>query len=150
MGPAMDETTLFNLAQRYVGRAYVPGRFDCADLACMVQRELFGRDVAMPSHAQRPASVARAGGSAIARLRDQLAEPLAQPATGCAVMFWEPAGDTAHDVRRWHVGTVFMRGAEAWVLHNSRATTGAALQRLADLQRLGLRLDGFYTWKDAA
>ena len=146
----MDASTLFNRAQAYVGMPYVPDDFVCADLAVQVQRELFGRVVAMPVHGQLPASVARAGSGAIKRLRDTLADPVEQPATGDAAMLWTPEGTETRMLQRWHVGTVIMHGGEIWVLHNSAATMGAALQRLADLKRQGLRLDGFYRWKDAA
>lgn len=141
--------TIFQRAQVYVGTPYVEGEFVCADLAVQVQRELFGRLVAMPALAQRPSSVTRADGSSVARLRDALADPVETPDTGHAALFWTPEGD-GQDLRRWHVGTVFVHGGEIWVLHNSATLGSAALQRLADLQRWGMRLEGFYAWRAAA
>lgn len=146
----LDDKTLFNRAQAYVGTPYIAGQFDCTDLAVQVQRELFNLAVPMPSHSARPGSVARAGGAAIHRLREALADPVETPHAGDFCLLWAPEGDEARGVQRWHVGTVFMHGGEIWVLHNSGSTTGAALQRLADIKRLGLRLDGFYRWRPAA
>lgn len=162
-------------ASRYVGRPYAAGEFDCADLAVLVQRELFGRPVALPAH--HPGG-ARTQGALILRLRDALAVEVAEPVDGCAVLLWEPDGDVAptlptacgslppegadspwggpaanrrgEDLRRWHIGTVFLHAGEVWVLHASAKMGSVALQRLADLRRWGLRLEGFYAWRAGA
>lgn len=138
-------TTLFDQAQRYVGTPYLVGEFDCADLAARVQWEVFGRLVELPTHRKRPGG-ALGQAREIHRLQGNLADPVASPATGCAVLMHEP-GPAAPI---WHIGTVFMRDAQVWVLHNSFGLGSAALQRLEDLQRFGMRLDGFYAWRAAA
>lgn len=142
-------TTMFEQAQRYVGTPYVPGEFDCADLAVRVQRELFGREVALPVHRDRPAGT-RGQAREIMRLRDTLADRVNIPADGCGVLLWEPTGEAGHDLRLWHIGTVFLHAGETWVLHNSERIGSAALHRLFDLQRWGMRVDGFYAWRDGA
>lgn len=129
-------------AQHYVGTPYELGVFDCADLAVQVQREVFGRTISLPTDRPRPGG-AMGQAREIKRLRAQLAEPVARPSTGCAVVFYTMDGPATPV---WHVGTVFLYAGEPWVLHNSARMGSAALQRLADLQRLGLKLDGFYTW----
>ncbi len=128
-------------AQKYVGLDYVAGEFDCADLAVLVQRELFGREVPLPATRRRPGG-ARGQAREINLWRDALAVPIDAPVTGCAVLLSEPDGGG----RTWHVGTVFMDAHQAWVLHNNFAQGSAALQRLADLRRWGMRLEGFYQW----
>lgn len=138
--------TLFSQAQRYVGTPYVSGEFDCADLAVQVQRELLGRQVAMPAHRQRPAG-ARGQAREIARLRDVVADRIVRPEDGCAALLWEL---DEHGFQTWHIGTAFVHAGETWVLHNSARLGSAALHRLADLQRWGMRLDGFYAWRSAA
>jgi len=142
-------TTLFLQAQRYVGTPYLPGVYDCADLAAKVQHEVFGRVIALPDHRARPAG-ARGQAREVLGLRDKLAERVELPADGHAVLLWEPDGEAGQNLRIWHVGTVFMHAGEIWVLHNSAKLGSAALHRLADLRRWGMRLDGFYAWKDAA
>lgn len=132
-------------AERYVGLPYVAGEFDCADLVVRVQRELFGRELAVPADRPRPGG-ARGQAREIGRWREALALRTDLAETGCAVLMTEPAehGET------WHLGTVFMQPAylgEVWVLHASATLGGVALQRLRDLQRWGLRLEGFYLWK---
>lgn len=136
---AMD--ALLRAAERYVGLAYQPGVFDCLDLALQVQREVFGRAVALPAGCSRPGG-ARGQAREIARWRDALARPLAMPVTGTGVLLWEPDDGG----RLWHIGTVFVHGGEVWVLHNSFAMGCVALQRLTDLQRWGLRFEGYYEW----
>lgn len=139
----------FTLAQRYVGTPYVPGEFDCADLAAQVQREVFGRAVALPVHRARPAG-ARGQAREILGLRDALAEPIDLPADGAGALLWEPDGEEGQDLRLWHIGTVFLHAGEVWVLHNSAKLGSAALHRLSDLKRWGLRLEGYYAWRAAA
>lgn len=132
-------------AQRYVGMPYLVGQFDCADLAQMVQWEVFGRVIALPANRHRPGGV-RGQGREIQRLQGTVADPIAEPVTGCGVLMFEPDG-SATSAPMWHIGTAFVQGGEVWVLHNSEGMQGAALQRLADLKRFGLRVEGFYAWR---
>ena len=140
-------STLLHLAESYVGTPYLDGEFDCADLAAKVQWDLFGRVIALPQHRRRPRG-ARGQGGEIMRLRDALATRVDAPFPGCGVLLYSPGDPPAGDV--WHIGTVFIGHGETWVLHNSHALGSAALQRLEDLQRWGMRLEGYYAWRDAA
>lgn len=135
----MDE--MLRAAERYVGTPYVEGVFDCADLTAQVQLEVFGRQIGLPVHRARPAG-AMGQRREIAKWQGELATPIDTPVTGCAVLMFEP-GPTAPI---WHVGTVFLQGDDVWVLHNSFTMGGTLLQRLPDMRRQGMRVDGFYAW----
>ncbi|MFN4360516.1 MAG: hypothetical protein ACK4F4_07310 [Hylemonella sp.] len=140
--------TPFVQAQSYVGMPYRTGEFDCGDLARLVMQQVFGRQIALPAQRTRPGG-ARGQAREILRLRDSVAKQVDLAFDGCAVLLWEPDEDAdGHQV--WHLGTAFVHAGEVWVLHNSARLQGAALHRLADLRRWGMRLDGFYAWKDAA
>lgn len=132
-------------AEQYVGMPYWRGMFDCADLARMVQWEVFGRRIALPDRRARPGGV-RGQGREIQRWQGEVAQRIDEPVTGCGVLMTEP-GDGPASAPTWHIGTAFLEGGQIWVLHNSEGMGGAALQRLADLQRFGLRLEGFYAWR---
>lgn len=123
----------------YVGMDYVPGRFDCADLAVLVQREVFGRSVALPTHPQGGATQR----AAILRHRDALATRVDVPFTGCAVLFTDVnrKGDTTY-----HIGTAALHRGEVLVLHNSYETGGVRMDKLRDLLAWGMKLDGYYAW----
>ena len=136
----MDQ--MLRSAERYVGTPYVEGSFDCADLAALVQLEVFDRQIDLPVHRVRP-SGAMGQRREIAKWQEALAMPIDEAITGCAVLMFEP-GPTAPI---WHVGTVFIAGQDVWVLHNSFAMGSALLQRLPDMRRQGMRVDGFYAWK---
>jgi len=131
-------------AEKYVGMPYVEGEFDCADLAALVQRELFGRVIGLPVHRERAREAMRRARE-IRALKGCIAEPLAAPQTGCGVLTYEPAG---HGLR-WHIGTAFVAAGEVWMLHNDFVMGGARLTRVAELGREGSRLEGYYRWKDA-
>lgn len=137
----MSEAAFIAL-QAYVGLEYKLGLFDCADLAAKVQREVFGREISLPASRQRALGAAGQRRE-IASLRDQLAVRVDVPFTGCAALLTEggPLGGT------WHIGTVALHRGETWVLHNSHALGSAHLQRLADLQRWGMQLEGYYAWR---
>ncbi len=130
-------------AERYVGLPYVPGEFDCMDLAIKVQRELFGLDISALAGRSHGLGV-RGQGREISRLRDTVATRSELAETGCAVLLTEP-GDL---VPSWHIGTGFLTGdLSVWVLHASAALGSVALQRLSDLRRFGMHLEGFYLWR---
>ena len=139
----MNKITLAD-AERYVfaGLQYRDGEFDCGSLAVLVQRELFGREVNVPPAGER--SRGRAGQHRdILRIQPEVCEKVEAPETGDAVVFWATEGRE----RRWHIGTVFLRDGEVWVLHIPDEIRGVALQRLVDLQAEGQCFDAFYRWK---
>lgn len=140
-------TTLLQRAEAYVGRPYEVGVFDCADLAVLVQREVFGRCVALPTHRQRPGGL-MGQAREIHALRGALATPIAGGVSGAGVLMFETVAQNDVPSQLWHIGTVFVQGGETWVLHNSHAMGCAALHRLRDLRRWGLQLEGFYAWND--
>lgn len=133
---------VFQALQRYVGTPYELGVFDCADLVAQVQREVFGREIALPAHRHRPLGAA-AQRREIASLRDELAFAVAVPFDGCGALLFEP-GPFAP---LWHIGTAVQHAGETWILHNSEKLGSAHLHRLTDLQRWGMRLEGWYAWK---
>jgi sulfur carrier protein ThiS len=137
-------------AERYVGRAYVEGEFDCASLAVLVQAELFGRRIDLPVAADRHRG-RRGQASDIQRLQPEVADLVSEPRTGDAVILWALVPEGLPPLnRQWHVGTVFVQGGETWILHCANEAQGVALQRLDHLLQLGMHLDGFYAWRVAA
>lgn len=130
-------------AEALVGMPYVEGTFDCAHLAVLAQHTLFGRDVLIPG--RHPAGL-RTQAAAIARLRFTVAEQVDLPATGDVALF---IAEAAAGALQWHIGTVFLHGGDQWVLH-TRADDASRLQRVADVLRFGMLLEGFYRWKTSA
>lgn len=127
---------VFQKLQSYVGREYRVGCYDCAHLAADVQSDLFGRCVELPE--DHPGG--RAGQRrVILAMRDDLASRIDVPFPGCAVLLEEDG--------MLHIGTVALRFGEPWVLHNSAKLGSAQLKPLADLQRMGLRFEGWYSWR---
>lgn len=135
----MDQD-VFQKLQAYVGREYIPGLYDCAHLARDVQRDQFGREIALPGvHPGGQAGQRRV----ILEMREELAQRIDVPFPGCAVLLSEPT-DTGELL---HIGTVALRFGEPWVLHNSAKLGSAQFKSLADLQRMGLRFEGWFAWK---
>lgn len=121
--------------ERFVGLPYDPQEFDCADLAALVQRELFGKALSLPGRRQRMA----APSAAINRYRDELARRIGQAELRDGnIVVMRSEG--------FHVGTVFFLSGMAWVLHASATIGHSVLHRLADLPAFGLHIEGFYRW----
>jgi hypothetical protein len=139
----MTDLDIFERMQRYVGMPYVPGEFDCADLAQLVQFEVFNRRIALPAERRRPLGTAGQRGM-ILQMREALAVPVAVPFTGCGALFCE-LNDKGGD--EFHIGTVCLHGGQTWVLHNSFPLGGVHLHDMAQLQRWGMKLEGWYAWK---
>lgn len=131
---------MIGFASRYVGLDYAPGEFDCADLAVRVQREIFGRDLQIPANHRlgRRGQIAQ-----ITSLRDEIAERVTLPTDGDLALFI----NGSESVESWHIGTVFLRKQEIWILHNSFRLGASVLWRLDTFPENGMRLEGFYKCK---
>lgn len=127
---------------RFIGLPYCPRRMDCADLAILVQRELFGNSVFVAGKRPRPLHPAQQD-AAIDAHKDQLADRVECPQDGDAVLMTEPGSSVAG-----HIGTYFFINYAPHVLHTaSWMQGGSTLHRLQDLSALGLTVEGFYRWK---
>lgn len=127
---------------RFIGLPYCPRRMDCADLAILVQRELFGKTVFTAGKRPRPLTPQEQD-AAIDEYRDALADRVQQPQDGDAVLMREPGAE-----RAGHIGTFFFINYAQHVLHTaSWMQGGSTLHRLQDLSALGLKVEGYYRWK---
>ena len=128
-------------AERYVGRAYVEGAFDCADLIVLVLREQFGREIALPAH---PAGM-RDRDRLIGALTGEYAVPIIEPREGDAVLM-RAAGRrrvTGHHIGLWcRIGAP--QGAP-YVLHCLKGA-GTCLHAMRALKSHGLEVTGVYRW----
>ena len=119
----------------YVGRPYVEGRFDCADLVVLVMRERFGREIALPAHTEGT----RARDAQIAALKGELATPTDDPRDGDAALM------RASGRRRalgHHIGVWCEAGlAEPHVLHCLKGL-GTCLHPVRSLKSHGLEFTG--------
>ena len=122
-------------AQTYVGLPY--SEYDCAQLAARVQRDIFGRDIRLPT-SRGP------GLRGISRQIDDLqadyAAPVIEPVEGDAVLMIGRG-------RINHIGVYCLIDGRPWVLHALRNVGHACLHRLRDLEGIGLHLEGFYRWR---
>lgn len=131
-------------SQRYVGRAYVEGKFDCADMARLVQLEVFKREVNIPG------SRDYADKQGIARVRAQHSQ-IQRGLPSCATRTDSPQdGDGVLLAGRGyvnHVGVYCVINGEAYVLHAARGYRQAVLSKVRDLPFVhGLKVEGYYRW----
>jgi hypothetical protein len=130
-------------SERYIGRRYIAGEFDCADLAELVQKEVFGREVHLPKDRDYAGKTGvaklRAMADQIAREKDRYAAPTDSPSDGDAVLMTGRGRDQ-------HIGVLCVIGADKYVLHGTSSYGHAVLSLLRNIDRHGLAVEGFYKW----
>ena len=119
---------------RFCGLPYCARTFDCADLVALVQRELYGKHIALPGRAARErAPVAAAQRALSGEIACGITE--ADAGDGDVVLMHS---DTMH------LGVLFVIAGERWVLHAYDNVGYTALQRVSELRQLGVRIAGYY------
>jgi len=124
--------------ERFVAIPYDEDRFDCADLVAQVQRELFGRDVRMPSRRPRGAR----GAAELGSLSQPYATPREGPPQDGDLVLMFDHGERSPG----HAGVFFHLAHEGWVLHSNERNGCSVLHRVRDLPGFGLRIEGYYAW----
>ena len=130
-------------SDKYLGRPYLRGEFDCADLVVEVARAEFGRAVALPRHAEG----VRARDRQIERLTGELGRQLDRAAGEAIqdgdIVLMKAAGrrlSLGH-----HIGVAAVLPLAACVLH-CLAGVGVARHPLDCLAARQLTLTGIYRW----
>lgn len=120
----------------YIGQPYRPGENDCAELAARVQREVFKRDIGLPT--ERACGL-RGLTAQIADLQGDYATPVDQAVEGDAVLMRSRG-------RLAHIGVFCLINGEAWVLHAMKNAGQVCRHRVRELANMGLVVEGFYRW----
>ena len=137
------------IVERYVGLPYVPGEFDCADLAQKVLLEMFDKRIALPTDRRRPTEMRQMARSVwawtplVARERklDLTIHGFVRDGDGVLLAIGEIP---------LHVGIAFWLGSagaeELYVLHNDRECGSSVLTRWRDLPGAGFNVAGVFEW----
>lgn len=128
----------------YIGRPYIEGEFDCGELARLVQREVFGREILIPTERgyvgqASPIGRFRAMERQIEAAAPACAEPTTLPKEGDAVLL-KSRGYLQH------VGIYCFVDGEPWVLHATDASMMVVRTRIRELEIRGLKVEGYYRW----
>lgn len=126
-------------SERYIGEPYIPEDADCARLVARVRAEVFKLPVPDAVDVKRAAS--RLG--RVAQMRDAVSafgEPTEEPREGDAVLMVCRGRDS-------HIGSYCVVDGQPSVLHAMENAGMVVLHRLRELERIGLRVEGFYRWK---
>lgn len=130
-------------SEQYIGKPYVEDVFECGDLAALVNREQFGREIRLPT--ERPYR-GKKGHERYQAMTEQLAEVkddygvrTDDPEEGDAVLLLSRG-------RMAHIGVYCWIASEAWVLHCASNARQTVLHRVRDLYLQGLAIEGYYRW----
>lgn len=126
-------------SEKYIGQPYIKGEADCARLLCKVRREVFKAEVPDEVEVERRAS--RLGRAA--QMTDGVSEygiRIEDPVEGDAVLMWCLG-------RLSHIGVYALVDGEPCVLHAMEGADMVVRHRLRDLERVSLKVEGFYRWK---
>lgn len=122
----------------YCGMPYRRDKFDCADFAVHVARDLFGYDVTLPGTRPRGKGCEAVLGEA----SRAYGTPTTDPEDGDLVLLYD-FGDT---VSPTHVGIYIRIGRTSYLLHSAAKLGGSVMTELRKLPQLGLTVEGFYKW----
>lgn len=128
---------------RYLGRAWIDGRYDCADLVVEVARIELGLEIALPGRAASQ----RGRDAQTPALVGALCVAVDEPADGDVVLM-RAAGRrhaVGHHVGVWH----HPAGHEPHVLHCA-AGAGTCCHPLSSLPDRGWDVTGVYRWRAGA
>lgn len=122
-------------SEKYLGMPYKKGEFDCADLAMLVRREVFGHTVNMPTiHGDGPFERSHT----VAQYSKDLITPTEKPEDGDCVLM-------KVFQRLQHVGILCIIAHEQFVLHNADGV-GTVRWRVRSLPTWGYVVEGYYKW----
>ena len=125
-------------AEKYVGRSYLPGEYECPHLVEEVLAGEFGIAVSLPKVDWR-----KMPPEELEAMCESFARRTETPVEGAGVLMRIKGrkGDIGS-----HVGLYSAVTSEVWVLHSLRRV-GAIFVPAAQLSIYGLELVGFYEWK---
>lgn len=121
-----------------MGMPYIAGEQDCAHLVSLVNREVFNREVPIPS--ERETNIFKQ----TVQINDQLDGLFERVEDHEAI-----EGDVVLMICRGrlsHTGVLVKINGGRYVLHNVKPH-GVLLQRLSDVERIGLKFEGIYRFK---
>lgn len=128
-------------SDRWLGRPFKPGEYDCLDFVFEVAVAQFGRQVAMPP---RPRSSAREMTAAVHTQGMEYARPLAAGEAELEgdLVLLRPLGARTVEC---HVGILCLPAGARCVLHLCEGL-GSVRYRINDLARRSWELRGLYRW----
>lgn len=131
-------------SDKYVNLPYVPGVFDCASLAELVQKEVFGKTLNLPKDRVYTCADSRAEKWAamdaqINQLRDDFAVKVDVPQDGDAVLI---------KLRGYpqHIGVYCLIAREGWLLHANESFQRTVRTRMSGLFVRSMSVEGYYRW----
>lgn len=125
----------------YVGMEYIPREQDCAQLVQLVNREVFDRELPIPS--ERETHFIRQTlqiNQAIEKLVEEI--DLTQAKDGDVVLMISRG-------RLSHTGVFARIHGTDYVLHNLKSHGCVLLHKISALEKFGLKFEGVYRFNDA-
>ena len=126
-------------AEKWVGREYRPGEFDCADMVREVVMERIGVDVPLPSDREWRGMLP----SALIAFGETVVETTLEPKDGDCVLM------KIHGHKRSlgsHVGVFALVNGRPWVLH-ALVDRGVVFVPVDQIGRMSLEVVGYYRWR---
>lgn len=121
----------------YVGRKYIIGEYDCAHLVEDIQREVFDREINLPT--SRDGETIRALSKQIDSVKQIYATQTDNPKDGDCVLM------KARNILN-HIGVYFEKNGIGYVIHNMRNVGSVCTHKMRDLEKFGLKIEGIYTF----
>ena len=126
-------------AEKWVGREYRPGEWDCADMVREVVMERTGLDVPLPSDREWRGMLP----STLVAFGETVVEETHRPEDGDCVLMKIKGHKRSLGS---HVGIFASVNGQAWVLH-ALAERGVVFCPVDQIGRMALEVVGYYSWR---
>lgn len=121
-------------SDKFVGIPYIEGRYDCADMCAQVEKVIFDKDLVLPQH--KPDTDGEAS-EMIDKGIEELAVKTDRPKDGDLVLMRSSG-------KLNHLGVFFRIFATEYVIHNHRTIGAVIVNRISDLRRRRIQVEGYY------
>ena len=125
-------------AEKFIGRPYEAGSYDCADFVKSVMWEQFKKKIDLPSDRTWRGRTPQE----LVEWSHSLAEPTEDPKTGDCVLMGVVGNRRSLGC---HIGVYARSHGQAWCLHAIRKA-GVIFCPISNLVRLNMEVMGYYRW----
>jgi hypothetical protein len=127
---------MMHWSDKYIGKPYIKGEYDCICLVSEVYLNEFGKQIDLPQEK----GINNIGyQKAILNNKERLAYKISKPEEGCIVLMIGKG-------RLNHIGIYYLHENIDWVLHNSENVGHVVRTKFRLLSLVGYQVEGLYKW----
>lgn len=125
-------------SNKFVGKKYIDGIYDCGDTVEDIQNVVFNRGIILPAREGTTMSILT---EQLQAEKDNYAKKVDNPFEGDVLLMRGISG------RLNHIGVYFRTGNTDYVIHNIRTLGSVVITPIRKLKVFGFIPEGYFRWK---